>query len=374
MAHLVMSAKEVDSMRVKRLVLILLSVFMWLTTLTFQKTESLAAEGAYDEIINHYYERISQGFEGFEIDDGDIGVSEIVQSSEAGEAPSRIGYMVQDITGDNIPELLIGAIDELHDAIAFGDEILAVYTLVDSSPRLTFEGWGRNAYRLAEGGRFVYHGSAGAMYTLFGVYSLSEDGQTLINDEFYFSHENETMTEVGYYYNQLGEFDKDVSTELAISANNFWKIEMRLDKLVRNIELIPFSRHEPSSAITDARTQVQVAFAHDVLANYSDYIEFEADSNSESTDVVFFSEHDVEGFQFLALTLEDADEAGNIVFATETLYDMGVLTADRPFVVHLTFFGTIPNYGIAFTDESGNRRQFALTMSGLDGSLGLIEF
>lgn len=40
----------------------------------------------------------------------------------------------------------------------------------------------------------------------------------------------------------------------------------------------------------------------------------------------------------------------------------------------MTFSGDIPNYGISYVDEQGTTRNYALEVSGKDGSILLSEF
>lgn len=50
------------------------------------------------------------------------------------------------------------------------------------------------------------------------------------------------------------------------------------------------------------------------------------------------------------------------------------LKSHFPLVVGMTFFGSIPHYGISYTDENGSSKQFAIEQSGDDGSILLTEF
>lgn len=78
--------------------------------------------------------------------------------------------------------------------------------------------------------------------------------------------------------------------------------------------------------------------------------------------------------QFLALELTDFDEDGNVAFDTEVLYEQDVLTPEVPLEVKIAFPGDTPVYGLRFVDASGQTRQFAIGMSGYDGSMMMEEF
>jgi hypothetical protein len=66
-------------------------------------------------------------------------------------------------------------------------------------------------------------------------------------------------------------------------------------------------------------------------------------------------------------------EDGEVIFEKEVLYEQETLTEECPLLVKMTFFGTIPSYGIAYTDSDGEEKQFSVEMSGVDGSLFLAE-
>ena len=61
-------------------------------------------------------------------------------------------------------------------------------------------------------------------------------------------------------------------------------------------------------------------------------------------------------------------------YDTEDLYTTDALTEGKPVVIRMTFAGDVPDRGIAYTDADGITRYFAITTSGEDGSLLLMEF
>ena len=91
-----------------------------------------------------------------------------------------------------------------------------------------------------------------------------------------------------------------------------------------------------------------------------------------ATCVVFTARRPVKDFQ--VLELEMSDESDEITFTTTTLYTQDELTPDAPLRVSLTFWGDIPNNGIAFTDEDGVSHRYAVEISGESGALYLWEF
>ena len=58
----------------------------------------------------------------------------------------------------------------------------------------------------------------------------------------------------------------------------------------------------------------------------------------------------------------------------EVLHTIDEMDPDHPFLAQVVFWGDMTTYGISFTDESGNVRHFAVSISGKDGSLICQEY
>ncbi len=110
------------------------------------------------------------------------------------------------------------------------------------------------------------------------------------------------------------------------------------------------------------------------INNYSDYISFTVDETADSTKLIFMSEGIVTDFSFLSLSITDVDEDGNVTFDTEPLYNLDILTEEKPLEVTLTFYGDLPAYGISYKDAQGVTKNYTVTISGEDGSVILTEF
>ena len=192
----------------------------------------------YNDILDRVYFLLTNKDAETDLQDGEIGIHETAMLSE--NPLNDIGYCIKDISGDGIPELLIGSISEKTDSASYGSIIFDVYTYSDNSPLLTFEGWARNAYEYAEDGNFVYHGSGGAIYSYLGDYTISQDGKELICNNFYFTKEkDETFNDIMYLHNTSGDSEDTASEE--ITEDEFYNAFEQLDSKVKAIELIPFS-------------------------------------------------------------------------------------------------------------------------------------
>ncbi len=305
--------------------------------------------------------------------DGAIGVSEIINQRGKSEALDVIGYAVKDLSGDDIPEFIVGVIDEDNK----GSEILALYTVKDEKPVFVFESMTRSAYFLMNDGNLFYQGSAGAIYSIFGSYALTENGAELVCNDYWFTYEKDkTSYEIGYYHNTTGEFEKAVSEELNITEDEFFNKQSALIAKKTQTALTPFStiveRQEEQTTETKA-SRVVAMFAEDAKA-FDEYAVFKVDESEYSTTILFIAEGTVTDFSFLSLSIKDVDENGKATFDTESLYNLDTLTEEKPLEVTLTFYGDSPAYGISYKDAQGVTKNYTVTISGEDGSVVLSEF
>lgn len=96
---------------------------------------------------------------------------------------SDYGYIIQDFSGDGIPELIIGQMNNYKGGVS---NILALYTLTQNKPVNVFYGESRLCSYYAGGSTFIYAGSCAAFYTSIGLFTLSKDGRNLNFSEYYY--------------------------------------------------------------------------------------------------------------------------------------------------------------------------------------------
>lgn len=137
-------------------------------------TETLTAEESYAVVIGEYYTAIEQQWDSAALMDHNFNY---MVSECYGDNPLKnIGYMVEDIDGDGIDELLIGA---LADDSFYGKMIFALYTLDDKGVhQLVFDSNERNRYYYAGENRFANVG-AGAFDENFETTVKFEDGEMI---------------------------------------------------------------------------------------------------------------------------------------------------------------------------------------------------
>ncbi len=118
---------------------------------------------------------------------------------------------------------------------------------------------------------------------------------------------------------------------------------------------------------------VSVHYAEDVAADWSEY-DWVIVDDTVAVDAAFCTMVPVDDFTVVSLFLEDTGEDGSEMnFNVTELYEYGTLMPDYPLKVTLTIYGSLPSYGISFTDPNGIQRIFGVVQSGMDGSLELME-
>ena len=89
------------------------------------------------------------------------------------------------------------------------------------------------------------------------------------------------------------------------------------------------------------------------------------------TGVVYFAKCPLKDFKILSLKLEKFEDKP--VFLAQTLYTKEILDPERPLLVKLCLYGSVPNNGFSYTDAGGATRYYAINASGKDGTLLLID-
>lgn len=322
-----------------------------------EKTEKTAKEtgreemektgqSSYDEILEGLYAIISNpDEEDYEDVPGAAGVWEIASYEAGDDALNALGYITRDISGDGIPELMVGTTQE------YGAWVCAVYTLIDGEPQLVLEGWYRNRYVYAPDGTFYNVGSNGAASSCIGTYKITRDGTKLKCQDLYFTDFDEDFGDIRVYYNTTGSLDPAESKETDMTEEDFWTMQ---DLPACDWRLTLFSAFGPD---------VLVQWLDDV-GTLEDYEECSMVSGGEEgIKLVFIPRRPVELFTILSLTQVDVSDSGDIEF--ETYPEAWPMDEDgfvRPFVAEIPFpeEENLIQYGFQYEDENENMRRFAI--------------
>ena len=120
-------------------------------------------------------------------------------------------------------------------------------------------------------------------------------------------------------------------------------------------------------------TRMSVCYKEDVKGKYKNYKRYELESDEPEARVFLIPSKAVRDFKLIELTFKSGDDEGNIVYDKKVLYQTKTLTPKKPLLADVHMFGTIPNLGISYVDDSGRTHKYIVYQSGKDGSVLLAK-
>lgn len=317
---------------------------------------------AYSELVERFRTLVSDPFGQDSDTPGEMGVLETARAA-GDNAVYEMGYLIEDLSGDGIPELAVGECSGMTNAL---------YTLVDGKPELVFEGWYRSSYVYMGDGYFYYYSSNSASESGQGVFHLTKNGTGLECESFLFTCLN-SDGDLEVYRNETGSWNPAESEKADMTAEDFWALDTPGDPL----PLTPFSGTDGGSA-NESGGPVSVRYLTEAGDVDCDWVTLY--DGPDSCCILFTTDSRVTDFTLLDLFAEDFTETGAVIFSATPVELDGergslpsVMTPDTPVAVQLIFPGDLPAYGISYVDAEGSLRRFAIAVSGYDGSLLLEE-
>ena len=178
-------------------------------------------EGVYKPVIDEFYKIYSGQFDMDNLPDGATAVVDAVASSEFSGTLPDVGYLIYDLSGDGVPELIFGSVPTGEAAEYIGTMIYALYVIDDGEAKCTLSSWNRSSFHVMEGGLF-YQGSGSAAHSAYGIFSLSADGRETYCRDYWFSFELDgDRYDLRVWYNTVGEMDVGVSELLDMTLDEF---------------------------------------------------------------------------------------------------------------------------------------------------------
>lgn len=334
--------------------------------------EAVDYEAIYKPVIDRAYDIISNSIpEDSEPAEGENGLFELrsaAQLYQHGEQIACTGYAIKDLTGDGVPELIIGDISDYENDVYYGCMIYALYTVVDGAPSLTFEGWSRNTYDLMNGNKILNIGSAGAAYAICAVQELSTDATKANFLDFYFTYEtDDTYETIGLYHNTTGVYDREAAD---LIEGDIWDFE---EGFMNDRQFIDFNSfgeygdtYVPYPAPVATNSYVTADFAGDEDDNYT-YVE--CDTSDYKVPIILKAVGEVSNVKVYRLDDLNIDDNGNLSFDWVELYNQPTLPEGTPLVFTAAFPGDFPSYAFSYVDSNGMEWKVGLSISGKDGSL-----
>lgn len=327
----------------------------------YLRSYALVMDGLYDYAVKGQDDKL--------VNEGMNVIREIVDVYQRDSA-RMIGYTLKDFNGDGVPELVLGRAEQHKGAGYYGSDIYSVYTLVNGRPLRSFEGWRRNRLQLLSGSRLFLQATDGAAYNALATYKIAPTGEPECLDYYFTAPQNGGLA---YYYNTSGSDDRNASKRLDMTEDAFEELRNEYMNDVTMLELIPVENYHKQGAKGLAYQHLKLDWLRDVQADVQQYGMVKVPNASEFVKVVLRSDKSLSNFKVLSLTLLSVDEEGNAHFDAQPVYRQDMLMADTPLVMQLADTEAVPANAIAFDDELGRERRFAVSISGMDGSLQLSE-
>lgn len=195
-------------------------------------------ERAYRALLSEAKQCIGSGAEGSAAVEG-------IVSAAAGKTPEEalqaLGYAITDVSGDSIPELIIGAVAKNPHTAVVGNELYAVYAYADGRARLILSGNARNPYYMRQYGDFIHEGSEGAGCSFFGIYMLDSTATQVTCIDFSFtSYEADGVTQA-VYFNESSVCDVAASTRSGLTIDEYWNMVSEQEGVTQLVELTPLA-------------------------------------------------------------------------------------------------------------------------------------
>ena len=185
----------------------------------------VTAKPLYGEILDGYFDALLQGFGPQEY--MDRGLNYLVGT--VGDV-DKVGYVMDDVDGDGVSELMIGSVDE--------GLIYAMYTVKDGQETQVIDAMERSTYQLTSDGLILNRGSNGAASYGYNLYRL-ENGSLQFQDALVFDAAKDEKNP--WFYTKNPEWAQDtlesVDTEVGETTE-----QGLLDSTVK-ISFIPFSQY-----------------------------------------------------------------------------------------------------------------------------------
>lgn len=327
----------------------------------YLRSYALVMDGLYDYAVKGQDDKL--------VNEGMNVIREMVEIYQRDSA-SMIGYTLKDFNGDGVPELVLGRAEQHKGAGYYGSDIYSVYTLVDGRPLRSFEGWQSNRLQVLSGSRLFLQATDGAAYSVLAAYKIAPTGEPECLDYYFTAPQNGSLA---YYHNTSGSNDRNASKRLNMTEDAFEELRNEYMNDVTMLELIPVENYHKQGAKGLAYQHLKLEWLQDAQADVQQYGMVKVPNASEFVKVVLRSDKSLSNFKVLSLTLLSVDEEGNAHFDAQPVYRQELLMADTPLVMQLADTEAVPANAIAFDDELGRERRFAVSISGMDGSLQLSE-
>lgn len=324
-----------------------------------------AYEREYGKLVEGIYNFVNDGNMDKVPQQGMTGIYELRDRMGYVDALNMLGYTLQDINNDKVPELIFAILDnEKQGKGYYGKDIYAVYTFVDGKIKFVDEGWARSNLQLLPNNMLLTRGNSSNTDYVLALKDLLPNGNKRCIDMYFTRSKSNNEPGLDVYRNNVGRDDVAVSQKTNMTADDFFDMgtEMAGDSV--KLELLPLKEYKQRGFKGLAMQYLECMGVHelqDAKFNLSKYEQVSVPNPFKGADVIFRSTKNLEEFRLLELA------------SGKSVYSKDLLMADEKLVLHLESLETIPKNGISFKDDAGRERKFAILQSGKDGSIYLQE-
>ena len=324
-----------------------------------------AYEREYGKLVEGIYNFVNDGNMDKVPQQGMTGIYELRDHMGYVDALNMLGYTLQDINNDKVPELIFAILDnEKQGKGYYGKDIYAIYTFVDGKIKFVDEGWARSNIKLLANNMFLTRGNSSNTDYVLVLENLLPNGNKRCVDIYFTRSKSNNEPGLDVYRNDVGRADVAVSQKTNMTADDFFDMgtEMAGDSV--KLELLPLKEYKQRGFKGLAMQYLECMGVHelqDAKFDLSKYEQVSVPNPFKGADVIFRSTKNLEEFRLLELA------------SGKSVYSKDLLMADEKLVLHLESLETIPKNGISFKDDAGRERRFAILQSGKDGSIYLQE-
>ena len=329
-----------------------------------------AYEREYGKLVEGIYNFVNDGDMGKVPQQGMTGIYELRDRMGYVDALNMLGYTLQDINNDKVPELIFAILDnEKQGKGYYGKDIYAVYTFVDGKIKFVNEGWSRSRLRLLPQDMLSKRTCIddNDMEWMLEMKDLLRDGSLRQGQTFYTKVEDGRCN---VYRKYLDLNDTFVTQKTSMHFDDMMNIDLGAQKL----ELLPLAEYSSRGFKGLVMQHLNCMGLHELQDNRVDLSAYEhvyVDNTSQGAEVLFSSNTSLASFEVLDLQSD----------SSRVIYSKGLLKPEEKLVLHLESFETDPELdyetviknGICFRDDTGSLRKFAIRAKVMDGSVYLEE-
>lgn len=337
------------------------------------KVEEVAAAVAKVPAYEREYGKLVEGIYNF-VNDGNMdkvpqqgmtGIYELRDRMGYVDALNMLGYTLQDINNDKVPELIFAILDnEKQGKGYYGKDIYAIYTFVDGKIKFVDEGWARSNIKLLANNMLLTCGNSSNTDYVLVLEDLLPNGNKRCVDMYFTRSKSNNEPGLDVYRNDVGRADVAVSQKTNMTADDFFDMGTEMFGDSVKLELLPLKEYKQRGFKGLAMQYLECMGVHelqDAKFDLSKYEQVSVPNPFKGADVIFRSTKNLEEFRLLELA------------SGKSVYSKDLLMADEKLVLHLESLETIPKNGISFKDDAGRERKFVILQSGKDGSIYLQE-